>query len=302
MSRTSEAAQGKWRGILLELGLSSEALRNRHGPCPMCGGRDRFRWDNRDGNGGFICSQCGSGDGFRLLQLVKGWDFATAAREVDRVVGIVRAEPIRRERSPEQRRRSLIDLWQSARRVTVGDPVSAYLDHRRVGLPQNVDAIRYAPTCPCPGGSQRPAMIARVTGPDGKGATIHRTFLTPQGRKAEMDQPRATMPGTIPDGAAIRLSMHGDRLGIAEGIETALAATARFGVPVWAAINATMLAKWTPPEGVTQVVVFADNDATFTGQEAAYSLAKRLAIKLGIQVDVRMPGRVGADWADADAA
>lgn len=302
MSRTVEACRGKWRGVLLTLGIPSEALTKKHGPCPFCGGKDRYRWDDKDGTGSFFCSQCGAGRGLDLLMRIKGWDFATAAREADKVVGNVRPDPVKLKRSPEQHRRSLVELWQSSRRVTVGDPVSAYLDFRGVGLPQNVDAIRYAPTCPCPGGGQRPAMIARVSDLTGAGVTIHRTFLTPQGRKAGMDEPRATMPGTIPDGAAIRLSMHGERLGIAEGIETALAAGARFGLPVWAAINATMLAKWTPPESVREVVIFADNDEKYGGQAAAYALAHRLKCRLHLDVDVRLPGRVGADWADADAA
>ena len=54
------AATGRWPGILAELGVPESALRNRHGPCPGCGGRDRFRFDNRDGRGTFICSQGGN--------------------------------------------------------------------------------------------------------------------------------------------------------------------------------------------------------------------------------------------------
>jgi putative DNA primase/helicase len=46
------------------------------------------------------------------------------------------------------------------------------------------------------------------------------------------------------------------------------------------------------------VVVFGDNDANFTGQDAAYTLAHRLA-RQGMQVDVQIPPVVGTDWADA---
>ncbi|MDI5829610.1 hypothetical protein MJN51_36035, partial [Salmonella enterica subsp. enterica serovar Kentucky] len=34
----------------------------RHAPCPACGGKDRFRFDD-NGRGSFICNQCGAGDG-----------------------------------------------------------------------------------------------------------------------------------------------------------------------------------------------------------------------------------------------
>jgi putative DNA primase/helicase len=44
-------------------------------------------------------------------------------------------------------------------------------------------------------------------------------------------------------------------------------------------------------------MVFGDNDPNFTGQEAAYVLAHRLALK-GISVEVHIPTRVGTDWAD----
>ena len=143
-------------------------------------------------------------------------------------------------------------------------------------------------------------MIAMVSTADGKPANIHRTFLRPDGSgKADMSEPRAMMPGRIPDGAAIRLAnIHGERLGIAEGIETALAATLKFNIPTWAAINSTILAKWWPPAGVKEVVIFGDNDPLFGGQAAALALAHRLAVK-GFAVDVRIPPEVGRDWADA---
>jgi putative DNA primase/helicase len=82
------AARGRWREILAQLGVDPDFLRNTHGPCPGCGGKDRFRFDDREGDGTFICSQGGgellSGDGFTLLQHVKKWDFAKCATELRR--------------------------------------------------------------------------------------------------------------------------------------------------------------------------------------------------------------------------
>ncbi|HGN2971857.1 TPA: DUF927 domain-containing protein [Proteus mirabilis] len=61
---------------------------NTHTACPHCGGKDRFRFDNKDGNGTFICNQCGSGDGLDLVQRVLGVSVTEAAKEVANIIGI----------------------------------------------------------------------------------------------------------------------------------------------------------------------------------------------------------------------
>lgn len=300
--KTTEMARGKWRGILLALGVDSKFLTGKHGPCPFCEGRDRFRWDDEGGKGSFICSQCGAGDGIAFLMRAKGWSFKQTADQVDRVVGNVRAEAPKRKMDGKQRNDMLNRLWQAADPLRQGDPAYAYLSSR-VKLPPTLPAcLRFAASCPVPDASPKPAMIALVHGPDNAAVNIHRTFLGPNG-KADMDNPRAMMPGPIPDGSAVRLfPVHGELLGIAEGIETALAASARFGIPVWSAINSATLAKWEAPANVREVFVFGDADAKFGGQAAAYALAHRLAARRHLHVAVHIPGRLGLDWADSDAA
>ena len=64
-----------WPSVLAQLGIGAAYLTNRHGPCPSCGGKDRYRFDNKNGRGGFYCNGCGPGDGFTLLKRVHGWDF-----------------------------------------------------------------------------------------------------------------------------------------------------------------------------------------------------------------------------------
>lgn len=300
--RTADMARGKWRGILLSLGIDQRHLTGKHGPCPMCEGTDRFRWDNQHGNGGYICNQCGAGNGFDLLMQVKGWDFATAAQKVDEIVGNVQREPMPKQMDQRTRADMLNRLWTSGQRISAGDPAFAYLSSRAT-LPKSLPScLRFVAECPAPDGVKRPALLALVQGADGDAANIHRTFLGPDG-KADMDNPRAMMPGSLPEGSAVRLfPVHGERLGIAEGIETAFAAAARFGIPVWSAINSTMLSKWTPPAGVKEVAVFGDCDAKFGGQAAAYALAHRLAGRMRLDVSVHIPGKVGRDWADCDVA
>lgn len=57
---------GQWHGVLEGAGVTLPQGR-KHGPCPMCGGKDRFRFDDRDGRGTWICNQCGAGDGLTLF-------------------------------------------------------------------------------------------------------------------------------------------------------------------------------------------------------------------------------------------
>ncbi len=62
-------------------------------------------------------------------------------------------------------------------------------------------------------------------------------------------------------------------------------------------MTATLLTEWEPPQGVTEVTIFGDNDANYTGQAAAYQLARRLSLKK-IITHVRIPAEIGTDWAD----
>jgi len=298
--KTAHAAKGKWRGILMTLGLPEKCLKDRHGPCPLCDGVDRFRWDNKDGRGTYICNQCGAGDGMKLALEYTGRPFQEVAAEIDGMLGNIKPEAARPEIDPEKRRDLLRDTYKATRRVERGDLVHRYLTSRGVEEYTYPDALRFAEKLRDGEGGIRPCMVAMVSGPDGKPVTMHRTFLKPDGSgKAEMTAPRKLMPGDLPEGACVRIGDYvaGGALGIAEGIETALSAAAMYDMQVWAAINSTMLRKWLPPEGCTDVAIFGDNDAKFGGQAAAYHLAHRLAVK-GVSVTVHIPDRVGMDWND----
>jgi putative DNA primase/helicase len=97
---TIERAAGRWKEILLQLGVERRFLTNKHGPCPLCGGVDRFRWDDRDGSGSYYCNQCGPGPGLMLIRKLRRWDHATACRAVDppRSSGLAGAKPGRHKK------------------------------------------------------------------------------------------------------------------------------------------------------------------------------------------------------------
>jgi putative DNA primase/helicase len=296
-TRTADAAVGRWSGILQGLGIDAKFLANKHGPCPMCGGTDRFRFDDKDGRGTWYCSHCGAGDGFTMLRVLNGWDFTRAAKEVDAIMGTVQAGRIRAERTTESKVQALRKVWSESRAVTRGDPVWMYLN-RRTDIQDVPPELRFHPGLKHSDGGVHPCMLAMMRYPDGKAASIHRTYLTEGGEKAAVSQVKKFMAGHPLQTASVRLSDVRACIGIAEGVETALAASLRFQMPVWAATNAVLLEAWAPPEGVEHVLVAGDNDLSYTGQSAAFALARRLTGK-GLTVDVWIPEAVDTDWADA---
>ena len=298
--RTTNAAKGKWKGILLNLGMPEQSLNGKHGPCPICNSKDNFRFDNKEGRGTFICT-CQAGDGMALAMAYTGKTFSEVAAAIDQIIGNLTVDSLPKpELSDEDRLMILRRAYQESTPVKPGDLVHKYLSARSIEEPEYPNTLRFHATMKDGEGGVRPCMVAMV-GVHGqpKFATMHRTFLRPDGSdKADMDRPRKLMPGTIPDGACVQLSKYtGGALGIAEGIETAMAACALYSMPVWSAINAGMMTKWTPPEGCDEVAIFGDNDPKFGGQAAAYQLAHRLSIK-GIAVTVHIPPDVGRDWND----
>jgi len=293
-----DRAQGRWSGILPALGIGVPFLTGKHGPCPLCRGKDRWRWDNKEGRGTWICSHCGAGDGIALVMKMRGWDFREAAKQIEAIIGSTSAATPKRERSDRDKRGAMNRLWRSSKAVGINDPVGRYLG-RRTGLTPFPSCLRtayqahYQSDCP----SFHPAMIAMVTGPDGAPSILHRTYLTDDGCKAPVTGPRRLMSGTVAKGAAIRLAPADEVLGIAEGIETAVSASVLFGVPCWAAVSAGMLAAWQPPPEAKRIIIFGDNDANYAGQAATYGLARRLGSD-GRVVEVRIPSDPGADWND----
>ncbi len=297
-----DRAQGRWSGILPALGIGESFLTGKHGPCPMCGGKDRWRWDNLEGRGTWICSQCGAGDGISLVMQKNGWEFYEAAKQIEAVIGSVRVDAPSPVRSDREKLDAMNTLWRASKAVEASDPAGRFLT-RRVGLMafpsclRSASHVRYQSDRP----AFYPAMIAMVTGADGAPSILHRTYLTVDGYKAPVEEPRRLMPGTVAKGAAIRLAPVGGTLGIAEGIETALSASALIGVPCWAAVNAGMLAAWRPPQEAKRIIIFGDNDSGYAGQAAAYALARRLRSD-GRLVEVQVPTEVGTDWNDVHQA
>lgn len=292
-----DLAMGKWPGILKSFGVPDNSLNGKHGPCPMCGGTDRFRFDNKDGRGTWICNACGAGTGVDLAMTFKGWNFKTAVQEIEAICGHTAAEAVKPQMTEEKRLELLRSLWVASKPIAAGDESDCYLRLR--GIEHDYPkALRTAPACRYAEGVSHPAMLGVVSDASGKEISLHRTFLQSGSDKAIA---KKIMPGTLPDGAAIRLGPACEAMGIAEGIETALSASMLFEVPVWSAISTSLLKSWNPPECVRELVICADNDPRFGGLAAGYALAHRLATQPAtreIEIIVRVPPDPGSDWND----
>ena len=300
MTHIKDTAKGNWKHLLPTLGVDSRYLVNKHGPCPICDGKDRFRWDDLNDGGGYICSQCGSGDGFDLAGKVLGKSFKDIAAQIETIMGTP-ATFKRKDADPEEvrQRNAMRGVWVKSRPIADISPAANYL---RVRLGASAPPLQFVREVDgafhTADQSTHPAMVAKVVGWNDLAVNIHLTYLTRDGKKASVAPAKKVMPGKLPDGCAIRLMPASEIMGVAEGIETAISASLLFGIPVWACVNGNLLAKWKPPEEAHEIVVFGDNDTNYTGQAKAYELANRLEVQFKRRTKVMIPKNAGTDWND----
>jgi len=324
-------ADGRWLEILAQLapGLEAALVRpGRHVACPVHGGRDGFRlFRDAAATGGGICNTCGAfADGLALLMWVNDWSFRQTLVAIAEILGVAVPDDPVRPRAPARTRdvgrepadpspirASLQHLWREA--VALGHPgavpVRRYLNHRRLTLPEDVVTLRCHRRLAAYDGSRRlgdyPALLALASDPLGRPVTLHRTYLTAEGVKAPIPSPKRTMAygrDQALTGGAVRLGPVRSELGIAEGIETALAVRLATGMVTWAALSATLLERFVVPVGVERLWIWADFDPpAHTGERAAAALAAALADR-PVDAVIRVPPpRRGArdtkrDWAD----
>jgi hypothetical protein len=150
-------------------------------------------------------------------------------------------------------------------------------------------------------------MLVRGFDPHGELVQLHKTFLTPDGFKADVPNPKKTDVGVGSNSFALRM---GDptqgELGICEGIETGLASMLlRPGIPVWACHSAGILANFVVPDHlrgvVKRVLIFSDCDERKNGRRAGQEASAKVAASLrkdGYRSLILQPAKVGSDMVD----
>ena len=196
---TKVCARGQWREILTQLGVDSRYLKNKHGPCPICGGKDRFRFDDRDGSGSYYCNQCGPGGGIILVRKLHGWDHKTACDEIDKIMrnGAATRSTSHASKSAACKAAAIQRLLRAACQP---DVVTTYL--RRRGLAVTSAVLKGYWGCPYYDhtgkrvGTFR-AVVAPIIGPDGSLQSVQRIY------DADLDPRKKIMPpiDTVSGGA-----------------------------------------------------------------------------------------------------
>jgi hypothetical protein len=257
-------------------GLSAPRRGEKIGPCPVCGGKDRFSIDQKKAL--FNCRHCGGGDVIRLVEFVRGVDFKAAldwlcgsSRDIPEAERKARAERDARTRAEAEAAQAKYraEATARARRIwrqglDAGDPmIRAYFARR--GLPDWLlepppACLRFHPDLPYmiqPNGRRDyvqihrgPAMLAAVQKPNRRAEAVHRTWIDPArpNGKALIADPETgeVLPAKKVEGSkrggAIRLTgnFRSDILIMGEGIETTLSARVAWDGPeamFWAGVD-----------------------------------------------------------------
>lgn len=290
VTETVKQASGHWPSILTALGV--KVIKNRHQACPVCGGSDRFRFDDKEGRGTWFCNQCGAGDGLKLVEKVFGVTPSEAAGKVNAVTGNlppVAPEVIAvAEAETEADRKAAAALAVRLMEKTRPATGNAYLT--RKGFPA-LECLTLTVMHKTGGVTFRVGDVV-VPLHDDTGALVNLQFINADGLKRTLK------------GGAVKGTCHiiegqkhaGKRLWIAEGYATALTVHHLTGETVMVALSSVnllslaSLARQKHP--ACQIVLAADRDLNGDGQTKAAAAADACE---GV---VALPPVFG-DWNDA---
>jgi putative DNA primase/helicase len=290
VTETVNQACGHWPRILPALGV--KVIKNRHQACPVCGGSDRFRFDDKEGRGTWFCNQCGAGDGLKLVEKVFGVKPSEAARRVNAVTGslppvspaVIAATEAATEVDRKAAAAQAVRLMEKTRTATG----NAYLT--RKGFPAH-ECLTLTATHKT-GGVTFSAGDVVVPLHDGTGALVNLQLIDADGLKR-------TLKGGAVKGCCHTLEgkkQAGKRLWIAEGYATALTVHHLTGETVMVALSSVnllslaSLARQKHP--ACQIVLAADRDLNGEGQTKAAAAADACG------GTVALP-QVFGDWNDA---
>ncbi|CAH3590676.1 TPA: toprim domain-containing protein [Klebsiella pneumoniae] len=307
----TSAAAGRWPYVLAGLSIDVPDSSRRHAPCPACGGKDRFRFDD-NGRGSFICNQCGAGDGLDLIKKVNNCDTTEAAHLAADVLGIdYRAAESAPDAASQRQRQLAADRQQ--REQERQKQAAEDADQRRATFARLYTGMRLRSIQ----GESEYLQSKGLTGfkyplmPDGSlllelvdesGAVTAAQTITPQGEKR-------LIKGSAKRGAyyAVNALERPQSVVIAEGLATVLTChLIRTDALTVAAIDAgnllpvaeVMRRKY--PQA--QIIIAADNDhqqggpesgGTNTGKDAAEKAALSVAGWVSLP-----PTECKADWND----
>lgn len=184
-----QAAQACGASIGGQGGLHKAGL-EWNGPCPACGGKDRF-WVDEQKNV-FLCRASGAaGDAIELVKHKHGCSFAEAVEMLSGMRSMPQAERVKQSDDDsaayrEKARHRAFEIWKGGRPAS--HLVEAYFERRGIRFPDwRPRTLRETPRLKFWHRSKSdktgkiihegPAMLAAITGPDGRFMGVHRTWL-----------------------------------------------------------------------------------------------------------------------------
>ncbi|HBM3288438.1 MULTISPECIES: primase-helicase zinc-binding domain-containing protein [Klebsiella/Raoultella group] len=287
---TVKQACGHWPRILPALGM--KVIKNRHQACPVCGGADRFRFDDKEGRGTWFCNQCGAGDGLKLVEKVFGISASEAAGKVNAVTDhlppvapeVVAAADAGTEADRKAAAALAVRLLEKTRPATG----NAYLTRKGFAGRECLTLTASHKT----GGVAYRAGDVVVPLYDETGALVNLQLINAEGLKRTLKGGQVKGACHLIDGQ----KQAGKRLWIAEGYATALTVHHLTGETVMVALSSVnllslaSLARQKHP--ACQIILAADRDLNGDGQTKAAAAA---AACEGV---VALPPVFG-DWNDA---
>ena len=329
-----EEANGKWLDIFHFFGVKFRED-GKKGDCPICDGKNRFRFIDKDGKGTWICT-CGNGDGWELLMNATATksdavDFKAAIQMVETLLNvsdIKKRKPREHKEDVPITREELRKHFGTGHRIT--DKPSLSSDYLRLRGIKVRPPIKEDKFCPLwhnntmwhhEAKENFPCLTALFQMPNGETVMFQKHYIDKQtGGKIRVEigkdengnpvyaNPKLSSRATIKNttGGAVRL-FPADRkeILIGEGVETMLSAAQHplfrlpdgSHYPAWACLTADRLAGWIPPDGIQFVGIIIDNDASGHGLDAATTLSRRLR-RNKIATKLYYPTTAGADWND----
>ncbi len=267
---------------------------------------------NRD-TGAFKCFSCRAkgGDLISFHSKKYGLDFKGALKDLGGICTVDRKPfSVTETRSTAKRDNSgqIKNILKSCLSIdhSKSEPARLYLKNRGLDkiLRDLPDDFLFHPHLPFYGeGGKKtyfPTLVAIMKDCAGATVTLHRTYITLDGKKAPIPTVRKLLPGRA--AGAIHLYPADEKIGICEGIETALAVRLMTGLNVWAATSTSLLVDISVPTNTTKVIIYGDNDKSKAGQQAAITAAENLTA-MGKAVKIVMPAgspilSKSIDWLD----
>lgn len=278
---------GRWREVLEGYGAQLPSGR-KHGPCPICGGKDRFRFDDKNGRGTFFCSHCGSHGGLKLLSMFLGKSTIETAKEL--VGDTERSSPQAKVKHVDYDKIRAMNIEQAKKNAAslMAIAVKAghqYMDNKGLAGEWMVNGEMMISGAT---GERIPAGGLLLVPAYKNGELVNVQKINEEGKKRPIS-------GGDMQGVYNKIDGHTKLIGIVEGYATGVTVNKLTGATVYCGFqtgNLAAVGRYVREQHQSErIVFFADNDEHGAGEKYANEAAAPISAL------VALPSEIG-DWDD----